>query len=408
MLPQTPSQSPEPSTPKPVRVKITRKSNATHGFSIDTSHRELVPGTIEPILPFFSREHQKLLRGWTSFDIPYVLKYAHTSGSGYPTLVEWQDALAHYLVNEMAAQVETEPTVLISPFQTDAYVALGDGIYKLQPVAIAKTTKALTIIRKRASGLARADANRIMADAQRSVLKLHGEAQKRLDEVNAQKEALRLAHPSTVPPSWALNRYELFFNPTLGPDGRGAWLVGGRAKIHLKKFECTKTNHAGDRITKEWDALPHEPFFIRYWVEPTEHLACSSIRLGKAEARLPHMNYDSSCMSPSMAPPKITSYAEFEQLRSAIESAMSGVDLGSVLNPFDYWDARLQGATPEVLRNAMRGQGRESTAASVRTLTAQRETTLRANTTDTFNLDHAVSIDESDSPIDAEDEEEDI
>jgi hypothetical protein len=347
---------PQPSTPtqsqSPIKVSVKRDPSQPYGICISCAPHTVAP-SVDNVLPFLSKEKQKQIACcYSGCTVDYVINRCT-----YP-LSMWQDAIAAEIAHRLQVEANEnnlEPTVLNPTMPGDAYIAIGEGVYKLQPVGVAPINKALNLVRRKAMSTARTEADRIIADGKLSVSGIVAEANKRLAEAAAK---LRDLNNAKIPPAWTLG-YPVRYN-----SDQGWFEVAIDFDFCITHFDWpsyrsprpTEPQGVNRPVIRTWASVATAPHFkVKMWVPAREDGAyrTSQCRLDTACGPLPHMKATGSCMTPAMAPPNIKTSRQLIQLRDAVAICLRRVDLSSLYVSYSSWDARAQAMTPPALSNSL-------------------------------------------------------
>ena len=373
--PTTPTP-PTADAPPVVTVKVTRNSRSAYGWFIESSHP--YADSVAGVLDYIPKEHKAAAKACRANSLDFAIAHCKI-----PPAV-WQDAIATEIAHRLSVRQEPmEATVISNPFtHSDAYLALGDGIYKLQPVALAPTCKALAVVKRKAMALAKASADRIVADGHRSVTGIIAEANKRFQEARIAQEA---ATHARTPPSWTTNA-----NLAVRWTGT-AWCVACTFTLKITSF-IHRANYpnpaqptAPQIIQKEWDAIPGPGYTVKFWTLLSDDGSYNvrQCTLDSAFPFLPHMKYDGSCLDPAMIPPAVSNLNQLKTLAKAIERCYAVVDLSSLLCTYIYWDVRIKAQTPVALQTLLSSPWSQYNQI---TIPCQRQHIINPDADDTFTV----------------------
>lgn len=359
-IPQSSSSTNSPATAVPlggstpttggvptVSVKIKRLNGTA--ISVEASHK--VPSSLD-ILQYLPKEHQKLAREF----VYESLEYAIHNTRNVITFVQWQEAIAKTIIMKLATSGTQDATVM-KTLATDCYMAMGDELYKLQPIAVLNTNKALATLRQRATKVAKAEAERIIQDGRRSCEGIIAEAQTRMDEANRARIEAQVAG-RVSPPTWMLNAA---LPIKRGPDS-DSWFVAASFMFHVLSFEMKWAMPNAMMRRKRWNAVTAPGFRVMFWTRVNNvggTYIPNGCHIDKLFPVLPHMAWSSACMSPAMAPDTIRTADHLARLSEAITACFTVVDLSSVLVDPSNWTPQIQAFVPpplwEIIRSLSRG-----------------------------------------------------
>jgi hypothetical protein len=331
-------------TPTIPKVKVKVSQNTSEGGVVITSTHP--PGTVENIAQFFNSS--KLARrvinsGSAGYNLRDTIRRI---GTRIPADV-WAQAIAAEIISRLGSGTVGE--VEMNTVAAGGYLALDNGVYRLVPVECAPISKAMSVIRRRMIDKAGVECNRIVNTAKNQAAAITDQAGLIMQAARAKEEELRQQGVS-APPQWAIHHHE----PIMMTNG--LWHIGFRMKLQLLRFEYSFYPDPERRtITrKAWPAAPHTPYRLLLWVPLKDHATGvynnRAIYVDHHFFTIPHVNYTSSCMGLSDAPPRIQSSDNLAELIISFKRCMQTVNLASVLSWAAYWDPQLQAAIPPAIR----------------------------------------------------------
>lgn len=339
---------PLPIEPPSVRVSITKRTDAG-GYAINC----LVNGTPvevpapEQVAPYMSVAHQRIIkRNWAG-DIGYALIRPNFRAI---TLQNWADAIGAFLMSVEARKAGA--SYESRSLDSDAFLAVGDTLYRLSPVEAIRTNKALAATKKRIQLKTKDEASRILQEAKVAGDALITESKRKFDEA---KNYLANAQRSTPPPQLA------YAHGIVCRWRRFQWELQMPLKIRLSGFD-TNFIRATDNSTqtRSWDALPESPIVrTAIWipVSPNGEYSVTSVKIVDGFPLLPHISTDHGCMAIGDAPSTLLTLTDWENLQRCLKRVMSRVQLDSQLVLYANWREPFLPAIPPELDYALYNEG---------------------------------------------------
>jgi hypothetical protein len=340
-----PLPAPEPSALPTVRVKIHQGEDGT--IEIDAGSNT-VPG-INAVVSHLDKASQKVAQ-------PYVNSGYDLEGTIRKTRNKmlfqvWADAIGHAILaslsNKAGATFESQA------IQEAAYLAVGDQLFRLSPVAMVKTNKALAAVRQRANDKARQVIKKLTDEAQMAADALVEDAK----HIHQRAEEILQEVKGTCPmPDWA-RKGSIICRWNAGSK---RWELGMHIRVVLEGFD-TKFHRVSDGTPHvySWPAKTVRTVKTFLWI-PIKHdgsYAITSIMVDRHWPELPHISHAAACMSIGDAPAKLTNGDEFEQLKDSIVRCMKRVQLDSLRTSYSSWGPTFHEAIPDELAAALETWG---------------------------------------------------
>ena len=262
------------------------------------------------------------------------------------TYQQWSDAIGSAILTRMSNK--TGAVTDLKNIAEGGYLAIGETLFKLSPVALVKTNKALAVTRKRVLDKINIEVDLIKSSAKAtSDALLENAVRKKLeaDEYKAKIERTVSLTPPTFITSYGLpNKYS-----------HGNWYVGFTCLITLSSFEFFYTGANGRDIKHVWKALPMKPMPIPMWVPVQNNgmFSATSVSVDESFPVLPHMDHYSGCLGLSGLPSVINGRASVRALKQAIEQCFAVVNLSSLYVSPDNWKDTFKEAIPLALFSAL-------------------------------------------------------
>lgn len=365
---------------QPVHVRV-RVTPVERRVTIDTGAHTL-PGelTSEDVLRFMPGEHQRTLRNsrWHGYGITSVIQQIRTI-----PLQVWADAIAQYILRNIADNRTEAETMLTTQFD-GGILAVGNLIYRLNPVAVTRTNRALAVVRRRAMDAAATAAQGVREAAAAEAASVRTLARREREEAQRM-----LRDAGSFPPRWLWtegwptriidNKPSVGIYFTYKPE-RLEWK--GR---YLNPAPPATPTPEGQRVLKVWYCPPTTKSIpILMWQPFNLGDGTYTVQGAQVDVNcpyLPHNRHDQSCMSPGALPPALLRSSDVHNLTDAIARTLRTIDLASLLvrprdwptdvrtclppalSDFIYGD--LQGAAPNRVTNFSRVPCNEETLISV-------------------------------------------
>lgn len=227
-----------------------------------------------------------------------------------------------------------------------AYLAMGDHVYKLSPVGMARETKALTVARKMAVDKAKLVGANIIEEAKINSTALVADAARARSEA---EEALREARSNAraAPPRWMIEsglpiKY-----------ARSAWNVMMPLTTRLTRFDIGL-----DDRSFSWEAVVgHQHQVVTgVWVsiEAAGQFSHTSIYVDAMFHKLPHIDHSAACFSAGDLPARIRNSTDFSNLQASMQRCLSVVQLDSLRSAPYYWIEDFKASIPADLYACLR------------------------------------------------------
>lgn len=321
----------EQNTETDVRVKVFRDESGI--LKIECSRT--LP-SLKLVASYLSREQQRGIKKHLDWgrDVSGAI-----SRSEIP-FQDWANAIGQALVqaDADAAGGSFEANALRDP----AYLALGDTLFRLSPVELVKTNKALSAVKKRASEKASTEVRKRLLEGQLAADALVDVANRLKQQA---EETLRNAARQKPAPSWAVESsiackyvYE-------------RWQVECFINFGIEHFDMPFYTENGDSKSYRWEAVPQNRIRIRLWVPINQDgsYAISGIYVDHLSQQIPHISHGSGCLSPGDTPRYIKSAGDLLRLSESIERCMTGVQMDSLLVDPSGWLEKFKGSVPPEL-----------------------------------------------------------
>lgn len=336
------AEAAEPAPPPKIRVTLTRDKLDGH---IDIYGLDRVPPLSE-VVPHLPKKLQVRFRR----DVRY--------GSSLRTVIcnnqdinlqDWADAIAEAAI--VFASNQQPATAELRSLGQGAYLAMGDTLYKLSPVAMVPQTKALTAARRMIVDKAKGEAEIVKAQAEATAQQvLQAAAREKVAADNLVKEAKKSVN--RIPPGWMLdNLMVLRYN---GPNRR--WEVRLDLEIFVESFDVYWTDRDYNVVDYSWPATSSAPIHPIVWV-PIAHDGSYAITQIHAEPNtmIPHIGRGQFCGEVTNPPEKIDGRARLYDLKAKIEWTMRKVNFNSMVVYPSEWMPALFNLMPKDLADAVKG-----------------------------------------------------
>jgi hypothetical protein len=335
----TPNPEPAPEIIK-AKVKITRDRRGI--LNIDASHP--IGGTRSIIAHLEDTKQRAQAYRFRDMSLDNCIDYCPDI-----PITAWQAAITAEIIARLTPQEShdaTEVTIV-----SNAYLAMGNELYKLQPVGTTRTNKALSALRAKIRASAMAEAERITTDARTNSERLIALANTRVAE--ADRRLAAAAGAPALPPAWATaNNLNLKWQPDIG-----RWCVGIHMLFRVEKWvadaheaapNSTPTNRHYCLHRKTWNALPASEVKVLIWLplSPEGAYGITNMFLDWASPMLPHNKHSSSCLSVATTITRVDTYDRFYQLVSHIQHALRVVEIHSLLVYPNVWEQRIRAFCP--------------------------------------------------------------
>jgi hypothetical protein len=243
---------------------------------------------------------------------------------------EWADILGSIEVKYLMSK--RPGSTQISPVQDAAYMAIGDAVYKMVPVASTGKLKALSGIRERLRQEAKDEGIFIRRAAKDAASGLISEAKDKLDTA---KGVLEEAKRKLAAPDWIQELgLPYFFKPS-----KEMWCVRTVIEVRLRGFDFAGSYKGKDyafSVRGTGLGVPRR-YGVWFCVSKDGTFSPTSCFMDELGRVLPHISYRSSCMGVSDAPPKITSAEEFKRAVRGVERTCQYVQMNSLFCGSEQW-----------------------------------------------------------------------
>jgi len=328
---------PEPNTD--VRVKVFRDDNGV--LQVECSRP--IPN-LTAVAAHLSKTQQREVK--KSIDWGRTVREAITKHVASVPFQDWANAIGEAIIqaDANANGGSFEANTLREP----AYLALGDTLFRLSPVELIKTNKALVATKKRANEKANVAIKKKLAEGQLAADTLVETAARIKQEA---EETLRRTSRQQPAPAWAVDsRIPCKF------DGY-RWCVECVFYLKIEYFDVNFYDSIGTPRKFRWQAIPKNSVPIRLWVPINQDgsYALTSIYVDHLSSEIPHISFSAACLSLGDAPAAIKSIGNLHGLRDSIERCMRGVQLDSLRTPIRDWLPTFKDSVPPELYKAIKG-----------------------------------------------------
>lgn len=281
----------------------------------------------------------------------------------------WANAIGQTLIEELAsgreAQFESN-----SIQGANSFLAIGHQLFKLIPTAVTRTNGALAAVRKRTTEVAKAEADRIITEANANASSLTTQAARALREA---QEVRARANMELPPPAWAVRAgYPIRFTQNIDNGGIHLWKIGVNLKIRLRSYDYNYTTVQGVVKKRTWyPARETEPVYLLLWVPIIgEQFNVTGIHVDPALGYChPHVTGNQACMELGIVP-YLRDTGEYRNLEYLLNRALSAVQLDSLLCRLERW-MPLAAGMPAPLLDAIQTGGQEGLLRYARQLDQQ-------------------------------------
>lgn len=345
--------------PEKITVHVTR-SNGHYQIKCNQN----LPTANLVVAELHNRDYSRYANDYLSYTLTELMNSWH----GAISASEWQEAILSALLRQSKPVNEAEPIEVVN--LTNTYMAMGNQLFKLQPVKVIKANGALRAVRARATAASKREGERIIEDARRSCKGITDEAAKLLSEAKAK---LAEANRVLTPPAWTqgfpvrLREQDRYFE----------WFVGTVFNFFLTQFHYSfsATNAAGRAVvrTKIWNAKPEVPAFkVRLWIpcNSSDTSWFTKCFVDESSPALPHIKQSHACGSSGAAPRRITSIRDVTNAAVAMQNMCTVANLNSLLVYEQYWEQRIRDFVPPALWAVIQNHAYTSTPASESALRA--------------------------------------
>lgn len=347
-----------PKKPKPESIRFHVRRLANGAINITSS---LTPDKYpSPLMAAaeLPAKHRKTVTDYVRRHIPYIdLNTTISSYWGTITAEEWAAALCSAAIKSLSQSTEAECVVNKPP--QNVFMAIDDTLYKLSPISMLGTNRALATVRKRALAEAKTAgdkaldeaktrAEKTIADANAAASAIFVKSQQVQAEINALKASVK-----SLAPEWLISSgYPIKFSS----DG---WRVILDAKLYITEFlyECMVGTQ---RVRRKWaavrpDASTHSgggTLYFQYSAAIGDKFSVSNMKTING-VMLPHINNENSCMQPADAPTRLNNADDIYRLTNAVNRCLAKVDLHSMLASPSSWDGRMWWFVPDDLKKLL-------------------------------------------------------
>ncbi len=343
-----PDTSPDPTPPPPpppptVRVRV---ANGRAQCYVDGALADN-PSAVEVIRRLPAPHNKMRLRNYEDLQDKIGQNVSLLSNS------QWADAIGQALIQRLAngQEGQFESTPLQDP---NAFLAIGDQLYKLIPTAVVRTNGALAAARRRSIEKAREESTRILSEAQANANALMTRARA---ELNQAEDIRRRASIEIPPPTWAMTSgLPLRFAVQTASD-RFLWEIGISLRIRLNRYDYTYSINGRHTRSRTWyPTVTGKLIYLPVWV-PVENdqFVVSSIHVDKdLKFCHPHMTAGQACMELGI-PSRLRNMVDYRLLSSTLHRTLSAAQLNSLLTYVENWMPFTEGMPFDLLKALERG-----------------------------------------------------
>ena len=326
-----------------VRVKIFNNDEGT--LVIECNHE--LPA-IKNVVAQLTRAQINNTRCYTGgHGYRYTLRDVVYKTRDLVTYRDWADAIgAAIMVNLSNAEGAVYESKAL---QEGAYLAMGNQVYRLSPVAMARQTKALSAVQERAKQKTKVQIEQLMEEAKMVSDALIHSAKVKQEEA---EKALLSAHAGSPVPAWIKDRgvvckYSSYHDRWCAQFKINMVIEGFDIPIYVQDLEKT--------VTYSWDAASELSVPVTMWVPLLDDgsYQITSVHVDANSPRLPHVDNRGGCMAPGDAPKKIQCLENLQQLASSVKRCMSRVQFDSLYVDAREWMQTFKECMPTDLHDAV-------------------------------------------------------
>lgn len=363
--------SPAPAAPVPtptVRVTILKDPN-THQLELKCylNGAEVEgPSTLDEISHLFNPAQKRLFRNRLYYSPIETIRRPNYNSI---PLQKWVDWIGQWLLAKEARKAGA--TYESRALDEGAYLSVGDTLYRLSPVALIRTNKALAVAKRKAMESVSAERDNILAEAKFNAQGIIADATKKQKDA----EAIFLRASSSTPPPSIVYSGGI---PAQWDFNKSHWLVGMDLNIiptgfdfewdHVEGGELDPVTNRRRRISRKcemsWPAVAQEDPLrgvkanILIPISADGSYALTGIKIApQSPTQLPHISFSSACLSLGDAPRSLTTLTDYRLLKRSLTRAMARVQLNSLLVFYDRWRDAFLPFVPPDLDKALCGEG---------------------------------------------------
>lgn len=342
--------------PDSIRFHVRRLKDGTVNITSSLTPNKYAP--IRNVIAHLPKEHRKTVGQFFSTHTYYVLESMVSQYWGTIPAEDWAVAMATAAIKHNAQPQEGECTVT-NPLSV-AYLAAGDLLYRLTPVALTGTTSALNVVKRRSVELAKAEADKVRENAKAEATKIIVRANENANSIiiNANTKLMdaeaKLTELSATPPAWLTGSGY----PIIWDAGVEAWRVVLMCQLDIESFTFKMPDPEKEgKLISEWKAVAgKEPIEFSYSALVENKFAITSMRtVFPFNFNHPHITIHKSCMQPGDSPIKLSNLNNLIQLASSVDRTLRSVDLNSMLVDPGGWPENMWRFVPEELKKILKG-----------------------------------------------------
>jgi hypothetical protein len=303
-----------------VRVKVYVDENDNVKVECD---RELP--SFDEVLAQFSRKDMAYVNSTCSKYDSFERNIRRTYRLSYQ---DWADAIGAAII---VKEVNSRPCQYANKGLVDgAYLAMGEQLFRLSPVEVISTNKALVAAKARIEEKNRLAGKKIIEDATVAAKAIIDSAMKVKADYNL---LLREQKRKALAPRWVVDA---------GLTHRRKiemWQILCSFNFRLDFLEYYFHDSEGTRKKYHSPLLPVPPKDVYFWVPIFQKggYSLTSLLLEEREDILPHMSRSGFCMSIGDAPEKIDSLVSLNRLISGVSRVTRGIRMDSLLQDTSVW-----------------------------------------------------------------------
>lgn len=262
----------------------------------------------------------------------------------------WADAIGKAIWQQRQNQ---EPAEYISKdFDTGAYLALGNSVYKLSPVALIPANRALAVARRKALDTTNQITERLLQEAQATANGLIENANRQRQRA---QELLTSVQGTAPVPEFARNsglicRYNRGFS---------RWCIRADLSLALKgfdyKFSIRQVGQTtSSSFTYSWQAASALPAVdLSLWIPIHHDGSYSPTAIHAVDKVHPHISTTQACLALGDAPNTITSLDDWRRLCDSLSRTLSRIQLDSLLTSYRSWGSTFAHFIPADLHDLL-------------------------------------------------------
>lgn len=323
-------------------IRVSVKNDPVSGIVIDTGGKVLPPKT--SILMNLTRDQQSVVkksRYWESYS--YTLQRVIADTINTVPLQAWANAIGAALIFMHRQEGEAVAEQTLKTME-DMYISAGDAVYRLYPVEVVDTNKALAVARKKAKEKSEAEAKKVLEEAQVKAKQVTESASSTANALLMKAARIKEEIDQMKGEMGAVPNKELLTSGYAfrcqDPGDMFHWEVCYPIPFAIDRFDYQFQDRDGKTWTYSWAAKQADAIEVRLWTRfdvRDGQFSVTGTRVDKADIVLPHINYGGACMSCSMAPKEIKTVQDVRQLAQAVEGAMNVVVLNSLYTSTSEW-----------------------------------------------------------------------